>query len=301
VADSALIEAAGGLLWRPAEHGVEVALVHRPKYDDWSVPKGKLTPGEQPVLGGLREVREETCSAASVGRPLGRLRYRFNGAPKRVRYWAMQRRGDDDFEPNDEVDAIEWLAPRAAARKLREGRDGEVLDWYLADPRPSWPLIVLRHGSAGDRSSWSGRDEERPLDEVGLRQAGALAPILDAYAVTCAWSADVTRCLETVQPFAADRGLTVASQPGVSEAGYKTAARAAEQWLIEAAAAGQPTVVCSQRRAIPGLIKALCASMDFPAPRGIAVRKGGAWVFHLARGADRLPDVVSLECLPPLA
>lgn len=301
VSDNSVIEAAGGLLWRPAERGVEIALVHRPKYDDWSVPKGKLMPDEQAVLGALREVKEETGSAASLGRPLGKLRYRINGAQKRVRYWVMQRNGDDPFEPGDEVDEVEWLPPRAATRRLQAGRDADVLAWYSTETRPSWPFIVLRHASAGDSSAWPGDDAERPLDELGRQQADAMAPILGAYAVECAWSADVTRCRETVQPLTAGRELDIGDQPAVSEAGYRAAPEEAEQWLIEAAASGVPTVVCSQGKSIPGLVKALCASMDAPTPRGVAIRKGGAWVFHLARGSDRLPDIVSVERLPPLA
>lgn len=302
VATSTVIEAAGGLLWRPAERGVEIALVHRPKYDDWSVPKGKLLPDEHPIVGALREVREETGSAARLGRLLGKLRYQVSGAPKRVRYWAMERTGDDPFEANEEVDLVEWLPPRAATRRLTAGRDADVLTWFLSEPRSTWPLIVLRHASAGESRNWAGNDDERPLDDLGRRQAAAIAPILAAYQVRCAWSADVTRCRETLQPFAGDQSLTVSDQPAVSEQGYRGAGvTQADEWLVETAGAGMPTVVCSQRKAVPGLIKALCAALEFPLPQGVSIAKGGAWVFHLARGVDRLPDIVSVERLPPLA
>lgn len=301
MAERPVIEAAGGLLWRPAERGVEIALVHRPKYDDWSVPKGKLLPGEDPVLGALREVREETGSAARLGRPLGRLRYPVSGAPKRVRYWAMERTGNEPFEPGDEVDALEWRPPRAALRRLQSGRDAAVLTWFLKDPRPSWPLILLRHGNAGERSSWSGEDAQRPLDALGHRQADALAAILAAYQVECAWSADVTRCEQSLQPYAGAQGLAVTEQPAISESGYRSASAEAERWLLDVAASGRPTVVCSQRRAIPGLVTALCGAMEHRTPRVSTIGKGGAWVFQLARGADWLPDIVSLERRPPPA
>src|SRR5580698_4828001 len=102
-----LIEAAGGLLWRPVHGGagLEVALVHRPKYDDWSIPKGKLNAGEHPIIAALREVWEETGHVGVLGRPLGEIRYLKDGSPKRVRYWAM-RLGDGHFSPSSEVDQL---------------------------------------------------------------------------------------------------------------------------------------------------------------------------------------------------
>ncbi len=294
-----MIEAAGGVLWRPAERGVEVALVHRPKYDDWSLPKGKLFPGEPPVLGALREVKEETGSDARLGRALGKHRYRVNGAIKRVRYWAMLATSDD-FQPCDEVDAIEWLPPRAVRRRIERTQYEEVLDWFLADPRPSWPLILLRHASASSSATWPGDDEKRPLDELGEAQAQALTPLLVGYQAEDLWSADVTRCLQTISPYATSQQLGVQPQPLISESGYQTGSSEAHLWLLGAVADGRSIVVCTQRKAIPGLVKALCSAMDARPPAEASIPKGGAWVFHLARGADLMPDVAGMERLAPL-
>lgn len=295
-----MIEAAGGVVWRPADRGVEIVLVHRPKYDDWSLPKGKLLAGEPPVLGALREVKEETGSDVRLGRALGKLRYRVNGSAKRVRYWDMVATSED-FQACDEIDAIEWLTPREARRRLQGTQYQEALDWFLADPRPSWPLILLRHATAGSASTGPHDDAQRPLDDQGVAQAQALEPLLAGYQVEAAWSADVTRCLETLAPYATSRKLAVRGQPLVSETGYRAGSKAAQQWLLQAAAEGRSTVVCSQRRAVPGLVKALCAALDTPSPRELSIPKGGAWVFHLAWGADRLPDILSLERLAHLA
>ncbi|MGH8892668.1 MAG: NUDIX hydrolase, partial [Actinomycetes bacterium] len=102
------VEAAGGVLWRARDDGaVEVALVHRPKYDDWSLPKGKLDDAEHPLACALREIAEETGFAAVPGRPLGELRYLAFGAPKRVRYWSC-RAASGAFVPGREVDALAW-------------------------------------------------------------------------------------------------------------------------------------------------------------------------------------------------
>jgi len=215
------IEAAGGVLWRPAlgAAGVEVALVHRPKYDDWSLPKGKLEDGEHPLLAAVREVAEETGVVGVPGRPLGEIRYVKDGEAKRVRYWAMTAE-DGSFAPSDEVDQVMWLPAKEGQRFLMADRDRRILTEFALDPDPTWPLVVVRHGSAGDRASWPGPDRERPLDDVGHAQAQALAPVLHAYRVGRVLSADVLRCMETVGPYATSRRLAVESEPLVSESGF---------------------------------------------------------------------------------
>jgi len=294
-----MIEAAGGMLWRLADVGVELALVHRPKYDDWSLPKGKLLAGERPFAGGLREVTEETGSSVVLGRYLQEVRYSVSGARKRVRYWAM-RAESGDFTPGEEVDALEWLSPRAARRRLSFKHDQQVLGTFLTDWRPTWPLVVVRHASAGRRSAWRGADALRPLDKLGRRQATGVVPLLCAYALDRALSADVVRCLETIAPYVESRGLTVEAEPLFSEDGYRAAPEPAADCLLELASVRRPTVLASQGKAIPGLMKALCAALDAPVPEDTAIRKGGLWVLHLAAGADPRPDIVSMERLDPL-
>src|SRR5438270_1054903 len=178
------IEAAGGVLWRPAlgAASVEVALVHRPKYDDWSLPKGKLEPGEHPLVGAVREVWEETGHVGIPGRPVGEVRYVKDGDHKRVRYWAMSVESGS-FHPNEEVDQLMWLPTKEAQRFLSPDRDRRVLVGFARTPDPTWPLVLVRHGSAGDRQSWPGPDRERPLDDIGRVQADAIVPLLDMYRI----------------------------------------------------------------------------------------------------------------------
>ena len=124
------VQAAGGVVYRRGPAGVEIALVHRPRYDDWSLPKGKLDEGEGFEEAALREVEEETGLRCELGRELGETRYRDNkGRPKVVRYWAMEPAGDPgEFEPNDEVDELRWVAPDEAKDLLSYDFDRELVD-----------------------------------------------------------------------------------------------------------------------------------------------------------------------------
>ncbi|MFF7358741.1 MULTISPECIES: NUDIX hydrolase [Streptomyces] len=124
-----LVQAAGCVLWRrsPVDACLEICLVHRPKYDDWSHPKGKLKRGEDALAGALREVAEETGYTAEPGDELATVRYLANGRPKQVRYWAAKA-VSGHFTPNDEVDRILWLSPAAARGRLTQPRDRDLVD-----------------------------------------------------------------------------------------------------------------------------------------------------------------------------
>ncbi|MBV9872298.1 MAG: NUDIX hydrolase [Frankiaceae bacterium] len=294
-----LIEAAGGVLWRPVAggSGVEVALVHRPKYDDWSLPKGKLTSGEHPVIGAVREVWEETGFFGVPGRPLGEIRYLKEGAPKRVKFWAM-RVDDGHFTPNDEVDQMMWLPPREAQVHLLPERDQGVLAGIERDSLLTWPCVLVRHGSAGERSTWQGDDRERPLDATGDDQAEALVPLLAAYGIKRALSADVLRCMETIGPYASHAKVPVESEPLVSETGYAAQPDLALERLLEIIRAGEPAVVCSQGKTLPSLIKAACDELGGSPPQDPSVPKGGLAILHLRDHEN--PRLVATERFDPL-
>ncbi|MEU8824387.1 NUDIX hydrolase [Streptomyces sp. NPDC048636] len=135
----ATVLAAGCVLWRraPDSGRLEVALVHRPRYDDWSHPKGKLKRGEDALHGAVREVAEETGMGCAPGPPLATLRYVAKGRPKEVRYWAAQAVHDEPFVPNREVDRLLWLPPTAARMRLTYEHDRGLIDALLdAVPQP---------------------------------------------------------------------------------------------------------------------------------------------------------------------
>ena len=297
---SRVIEAAGGVLWRPAlgGPGVEVALVHRPKYDDWSLPKGKLNSNEHVVLGALREVWEETGYLGTPGRSLGEINYLKDGSPKRVRYWAI-RADSGRFAPSEEVDQLMWLPPREGQQHLLPDRDRRILAEFARDSDETWPFLLVRHGCAGERSAWPGDDRERPLDDLGHQQAVALAQMLSVYGVKRVLSADVLRCLDTVGPFAASKEIAVESEPLVSEAGTQAHASAAIDRLLTIVAAREAVVVCSQGKAMPDLIAGVTKALGYLVPPDRHTRKGGYWVLHVAsNGKTRL---AGLERFDPVA
>jgi 8-oxo-dGTP pyrophosphatase MutT (NUDIX family) len=140
-----IVQAAGGAVWRPGRGGtVEIALVHRPRYDDWSLPKGKLLPGENHADGALREVEEETGMRCRLGRYLGDSSYSDRkGRHKVVRYWEMVPL-DGAFRPNAEVDVLRWLAPGQALDLLSYDHDRHILE-RLSTVGPSESDLLDRH------------------------------------------------------------------------------------------------------------------------------------------------------------
>ncbi|WP_110239805.1 NUDIX hydrolase [Nocardioides gilvus] len=253
------IIAAGAVVVRKRNGGYEVVLVHRPRYDDWSMPKGKLDPGEHVTACAVREVREETGLRVRLGVPLADQRYRVAGLRRKtVHYWMARVRGDDDlsgYKPNHEVDAVEWVPFDDALHRLTYRRDRAVLAEARADLRRSQVLVVLRHAHAYPRKKWDRDDRLRPLLDEGHAQAAALVPVLQAYGVSDLLSSTSTRCLQTLEPYASAAGLEVVRDPALSEEDVD-AARIAE--LLGARTAGaRASVVCSHRPVLPLLFETL--------------------------------------------
>ncbi len=208
--ESRLIKAAGTrVAWRPGPDGrPEILLVHRKKYDDWSLPKGKVEPGETLPVTAVREVLEEGGARLALGRRLASIRYNVGGRPKRVHYWSAAVASlDDHAVPNDEVDAIEWADADHAVERVSYRHDHGVLADFARLPARTVPIILLRHAKAMGQSSWKRADDRRPLDEtrrprrpantLGRRCSLCFGPT-SARLIT----SPAARCVETLRPFA---------------------------------------------------------------------------------------------------
>ena len=276
------IRAAGAVAWRPGPDGPLVALVHRPKYDDWTLPKGKMEPGESVLLTAVREVEEETGQRVTLGRRLSASCYDVDGRPKRVDYWVARAQDPPaEFVPSHEVDQLAWLSVPEAADRLTYERDVVVLGEFAAGPADTEPLILLRHASAGSRASWRGADLARPLDARGAADADALAWMLRCFGADRLVSSAAERCVATVRPFAALTGAKIEIEPlftvGAMAAPDAVALRAAGMAADQRAA-----VVCVHRENLPMLLAAACARLGSSPPVGGPLVKGGFWVLHVA-------------------
>ena len=283
-----VVLAAGGVLWRddPGE-GLRVALVHRPRHDDWSLPKGKLDPGEHLLETAVRELAEETGHRVRLGRSLGVTSYLSMGSPKRVHYWAAESLGGG-FAPHEEIDDLRWLPLAEAAEVVDRDSDRAVLAEFLRRPVRTTPLIVLRHAKAVSRKSWPGRDEDRPLHEEGRPQADRLVGLLGAYDVTNVVTSPYARCWETVSPYLKSRPEAVERiEEALTERAHEKDPTAAPALLADLAAAGDRTVVCSHRPVLPALVAALRAQGDAAVDHdldGTPLRTAEMVVAHVAGG-----------------
>jgi 8-oxo-dGTP diphosphatase len=265
MAHTGLILAAGGVLWRRAAGGMlEVAVVHRPKYDDWSLPKGKVAAGEHPLAAAVREIAEETGYRARLSRPLPTRRYLYRDRPKEVRYWAAEAL-DGGFAANAEVDRLDWLPAPAARDRLSHAQDAEVLDALRSRPVGVYPLIVLRHSAAVGRGEWDGDDEQRPLSGVGAAQTRALMPLLDAYLPPVVLSSPARRCVDTVRGYAEAHGFAVETEALLSEESFVAAPETMVKRAAGLLAEGTGAVLCTHRPVLPGLLAGIGA--DPPSPR----------------------------------
>jgi 8-oxo-dGTP pyrophosphatase MutT (NUDIX family)/phosphohistidine phosphatase SixA len=271
--------AAGAVLWRPGRHGVELALVHRPKYDDWSFPKGKLDAGETMPFAAVREIAEETGQESRLGPLLGDVRYAVPEGGKLVRYWAAEARGGE-FVPGEETDELRWLDPASAAELLSYPHDLDVLHRFTHVGPPVSVIALVRHGKAGSRSQWDGDDAARPLSGSGQEQAWQLDGLLGLFGPDRVVTAPPVRCRDTVVPLAHRLGLAIDDEPLLGEDGYWADPSAALAHIRALTDVPGVVVACSQGGVIPHLVGTLAAAAGLRGmdPDDVPAKKGSTWL-----------------------
>jgi 8-oxo-dGTP diphosphatase len=299
-----VIKAAGAVLWRDADGNVEVAVVHRQRYDDWSLPKGKLDPGETIPACAVREIEEETGFSCVLGRHLRQVSYSVKGVPKTVDYYAAQA-VSGSFVPNEEVDLLRWLPVAEAAELLTYEPDQDVLAEFARLPADLLLVALVRHAKAGKRSEWDGDDDLRPLSDAGWRQAAALRTLLPLWAPVRVHTAPRVRCADTVRAVATDLSVEMVEEHRLSEEGYWPDPDAGLVRLLEVAADEGRAVISSQGGVIPSVVQSL-AEMGGLRLDEIPCKKGSTWVLAFTRpfgtwstsdSPSRWPTLVSAHYL----
>ncbi len=277
--------AAGAVLWRPTDSsnpGLEVAVIHRPRYDDWSLPKGKVDPGETAPVAAVREISEETGHGAVLGRRLDTVSYPIEQGVKKVHYWSARSTGGE-FTPGNEVDELVWLPLAEAKDRLTYPHDRKMLRHFAKQPADMQTVLVVRHGTAGTKSRFKGDDTQRPLDKRGRAQAEALVPQLLAFGATDVYAADRLRCHQTVEPLAEELGVAVHNEPALTEESYAKNPKRARHRMLRIAEEGGTPVICTQGKVIPDLIAWWCERDGVRADKS-RNHKGSTWVLSLSGG-----------------
>ncbi|MDI6943884.1 MULTISPECIES: NUDIX hydrolase [Microbacterium] len=260
------VYAAGCVVWRELDGELLVLLVHRGKYRDISLPKGKLDPGEMLAETAVREIHEETGLRVSLGPSVGQSVYiQPSGREKIVHYWAAEATQEairaSTFVPNKEIAGLEWVTVGAARKRLSYPVDQDILDRFerlrRAASLRTFPVVVLRHGKAVARDEWGGEDAARPLQTRGKEQAKAIVGALRAFGVRKIVSSDAERCVKTVTPLSKAIGRRIVETPLISEDAWDAGTADAREVVGRRVRSGKPAVICSHRPVIPALMREL--------------------------------------------
>ncbi|CAB5241358.1 unannotated protein [freshwater metagenome] len=288
-----MIRAAGAILWRKSSsQEIQVALIHRPKYDDWTFPKGTVDTLETPIMAAFREVKEETGYEAKFGRYLGEVVYKEDGKNKQVKYWAAQASSTrEKFVPNDEVDVIQWVTPKEAKNFLSYADDRELIKLFRGTHVDTNTYVLLRHATAVGRGDWERPDTDRPLNELGKAQATALTKALQPFGIKKFVSSTAHRCISTLEPIARETGTAIELNEKLCADRFEINENYSIDFIKELLSSNDPTVICSHNPIIPHAIASLISSRYTP-EEFAPLLPGDAWVLHTF-----MEEIVGLDFL----
>lgn len=257
------VYAAGGVVWRVVDGKLRVLLIHRTKYRDVTLPKGKVDPGEMLAETAAREIHEETGIRVSLGVPVGVSRYRLpSKRTKIVHYWSAEATDAairaSAFVPNREIAALEWVSPKKAMARLSYPVDVEIVEYFVRLVEEgvlrTFPIIVLRHAKAVDRDSWEGKDAARPLSSRGKKQANSIVGPLVSFGARKLISSPATRCVKTLTPLSAALGRKIETTKLIGQDAWEEGLSDPRTIVGQRVRARKPTVLCSHGPVLPDIL-----------------------------------------------
>jgi 8-oxo-dGTP diphosphatase len=277
---SATILAAGAVLWRKGEKKkIEVLIIHRPKYDDWTFPKGKAEIGEPLIACAYREVLEETNIETAFGPYLGEVEYLTNDGKKKVSFWSAKVVKEKEFKPNTEVDQLKWVEVTKVKEMLTLDTDRKILEQFLQIEPDTKPLVLLRHAKAVTRDEWQGEDDDRPLDSYGQNQAKRLLAMYQVFNLEQIHSSDAVRCYDTVIAIAKGLNIKLEVTGKLSESTFKKDKEKAFDYAKDLMKLNESVLLCSHNPILPKMLNKLTKKSEVDADEGKLLPADG-WVIH---------------------
>jgi 8-oxo-(d)GTP phosphatase len=277
---SSPILAAGAVLWRKSEKKkIEVLIIHRPKYDDWTFPKGKAEIGEPLIACAHREVLEETNIETAFGPYLGEVEYLTNDGEKKVSFWSAKVVKEKEFKPNAEVDKLKWVEVTKVKEMLTLDTDRKILEQFLQIEPDTKPLILLRHAKAVTRDEWQGEDDDRPLDSYGQNQAKRLLAMYQVFNLEQIHSSDAVRCYDTVVAIAKGLNIKLEVTGKLSESTFKKDKEKAFDYAKDLIKLNESVLLCSHNPILPKMLNKLTKKSEVDADEGKLLPADG-WVIH---------------------
>ena len=277
---SSPILAAGAVLWRKSEKKkIEVLIIHRPKYDDWTFPKGKAEIGEPLIACAYREVLEETNIETAFGPYLGEVEYLTNDGKKKVSFWSAKVIKEKEFNPNAEVDQLKWVEVTKVKEMLTLDTDRKILEQFLEIEPDTKPLVLLRHAKAVTRDEWQGEDDDRPLDSYGQNQAKRLLAMYQVFNLEQIHSSDAVRCYDTVVAIAKGLNIKLEVTGKLSESTFKKDKEKAFDYAKDLMKLNESVLLCSHNPILPKMLNKLTKKSEVDADEGKLLPADG-WVIH---------------------
>lgn len=289
-----VIQAAGAVLWRRlSEDLIQVALIHRPRYDDWSFPKGKVETGESEISCAFREVLEETGYNSVFGPELCKVEYPVAEFTKTVRYWSARAVGESTgVHDVEEVDQVIWLTVADAYEKLSRPGDKQVLKNFEKFGVDTVPLVLLRHAKAVTREEWEGDDGDRPLAQIGQQQAKRMLPLYFPFGITEIHTSDAVRCYETIVPIARSLQLDTIYWSQLSEYAFEKDKKAAVGVVQEIIESEAHAIVCGHNPVLPSMVAKFIGKKSFK-ELDHGLMPGESWILHHREG-----EIIAIDWMP---